>query len=314
MAGSVADIDRYDCLYISPHAGDAPLSCAARMRSELGRELRVLVVTLFDPPAAPSRLAGALVSEGAAADHVSLGLPEASHRDPSHGSFRSALYARHPADDACVDGAARLLDEVGQRTRARHVYLPLGVGGHIDHRLAHEAGLRVYQSATGRDVFLYEERPYAFVPGAVWVRLGELGAWLPPAAQDVPDGSTLARFMLGVSRAPYLRTRAGWSERLGCARLAARQWRQARAWRPQKALGPRLQPVLHEPTAAHEADTLRAAASGPCGVGAQVERLGAAYGRSIGGDQRSERYWLVLPQRDDGRLVPSMAEAFAPVA
>jgi len=248
-----------------------------------------------------------------------VGLPDAPGRDPSHGSFQSVLYDRRPADEECVVQAAHLLDEIAQRTRSRHVYLPLGVGGHIDHRLTHDAGLRVYQASTARDVFLYEERPYAFVPGAVRVRLGELGAWLPPAAAGVPEGSTLARFLLGLSTAPYLRAHAhGLRERIGISRRAARQWRQARAWRPHKALGPRLQPVLQDPVSAADPEVeslLSSAAATSCGSAARLSRLGAAYGRSLSGDPGRERYWLLLPQRNDGRFVPPPSpEAMAPVA
>jgi hypothetical protein len=204
------------------------------------------------------------------------------------------LYEQLPVDDECAIQAARVLDEIGQRSRARHVYLPLGVGGHVDHRVAHDAGVRAYLGSPSRDVFFYEERPFADLPGAVRLRLGELGASLPPGAHHVPASSSLPRFLFRFGTASFLAEHGHrWSERLQCMGPAVRRWRQARAWRPSKALGPRLQPILQDATP--DADALRKAARALAGDAACGQRGSVA-------SHGPERYWLLLPQRDDGRL------------
>jgi hypothetical protein len=187
------------------------------------------------------------------------------------------------------------------------VYVPLGVGSHIDHRLSHEACLRGFQSGDGRNVFLYEERPESFVRGAVRVRLGQLGARLPPAAAQAADRARFAPFLWRFHLAPTLRgDLKGWPERLKTTGLAARQWRQGRAWHPQKGFGPRLQPVVHptEPALLESVRALQAATSGSASRGsvARVARLSAAYARRLGAGEHAERFWLLLPAREEGGI------------
>ncbi|MER3484752.1 MAG: hypothetical protein C4345_00995, partial [Chloroflexota bacterium] len=57
-------------------------------------------------------------------------------------------------------------------------YAPLGIGGHVDHRLAFRSG--AYLAATGADVWLYEDLPYALRPGAIERRLSEAADELSP--------------------------------------------------------------------------------------------------------------------------------------
>jgi hypothetical protein len=194
------------------------------------------------------------------------------------------------------------------------VYMPLGVGSHIDHRLAHEASLRGFQGGEGRNVFLYEERPEAFVRGAVRLRLGQVGARLPPAASHAADRARLAPFLWRFSLAPALRgDLKGWPDRLRSTGLAARQWRQGKAWHPQKGFGPRLQPVVQptEPGLIDSARQLQSALAPTSGAGKRVARLSAAYARRLGGGEHAERFWLLLPPREEGGI--TVAEVDEPL-
>jgi hypothetical protein len=152
----------------------------------------------------------------------------------------------------------------------------------------------------GREVFFYEDRPYAFVPGAVWIRLGQLGARLPPAAA-VSEGLGLLQYMLRFQMAFYVRAHAsGLRDRLKCTGAAARQWLDARGWHPRKACGPRFQPVEHPLDASaleiarellgHHAAQLTLCTSAPRSRPrhpATVPRLKRR--------EETERYWLLLP-------------------
>lgn len=304
-----SSVEPCDSVYLSPHGDDALLSCAARLLSEARRGQSVLVVSVFGPPgsggAAPPLFGEPFA--GLPIRHLSLGIPEARRRNSFYSSFRSLTYGRHPEDETWLKEAAETLDEVGHRSRARQVYVPLGVGGHIDHRLCHEAALRSLRSGDGRNVFLYEERPEALVPGAVRMRLGELGARLPPAATQAAEGAGLARFLFRFHVPPAFRGDLGsWAEVLWAAPPAARQWRKARAWRPQKGFGPRLQPVVHA-VGAEELAAVRTLAAGEVGrtrrSAKRVEKMAAAYARRLGQQPYAERYWLLLPQREsDGEM------------
>lgn len=294
------ELTRYDCLFISPHADDIAFSSPARLFWEVQRGQRVLVLALFETPEASS--AGAAAAERLGADFAAAGLAPARHRS-SGASFGTLAFERRADDEEWLVRAARLLAEVGPRVRARQVYAPLGVGGHIDHRLTHEAALRAFMSGDGRNVYLYEERPEALVPGAVRVRLGLLGARLPPAAAEAPDRAGLTRYLLNVHVAPSLRgDLRGITDRLRSSGGAAREWRMARVWNPQKAFGPRLQPVVHAADAqalpaVHDAvlTLLPPDARGRARRARRFEALSAAYARRLGAPGHAERFWLLLP-------------------
>ncbi|HSB62232.1 MAG TPA: PIG-L family deacetylase, partial [Vicinamibacteria bacterium] len=235
---------RYDCLFVSPHADDVLVSCAGRLRFERDRGSTCLLLALFEP-AEGSEEAGAGLRE-LGVEYLAAGLPAARRRLADDAPFGEVGFGRRPEDEDWLAQATRLLGELGPRIRPRHVYAPLGVGGHIDHRLSHEAALRAFGSEAGRNVYLYEDRPEAFVPGAVRVRLGVLGARLPPAAAAAPERAGLARYLLSFHVPPALRgDLRGWADRVRSAGAAAREWRLARTWNPQRAFGPRLQPLVH---------------------------------------------------------------------
>jgi hypothetical protein len=298
MTLDLSRLPRYQSVFVSTHEGDAVLSCAARLIAAGARGGKTLIVTLFrvgdeQPFSEPGSLA--------------IGMPAAPLRDPSsYGSYRTLVFGRRDRDDGDVCQAASLIEEVFRRSEARDLYLPLGVGGHVDRQLAHEAGLRAVPPRAGRNVFFYEERPESLVPGAVRMRLAQLGARLPPAAVQVAAEGSLPGFLYRYNMVPQRRVAPrGLTERLACTRLAARDWIDARAWQPQRAFGPRVQPVL-QPV---QGDSLAAIREM---VHAEGERRGAPpasahrllryasdYAHGLGGCDHLERYWLLLPARED---------------
>lgn len=310
LPAALETLGAYDCLYVSPHADDAALACVGRMLSDRTRSLRILVLGLFEDSGAASPVSEALAHLGA--DYVPVGMPPARRRHRDDASFRSLAGKRRPEDEEWRHRGARILDDLGSRTRALHVYAPLGVGGHIDHRLAHDAALEGFAGKPGRNVFFYEERPEAFVPGAVRIRLGLLGARLPPGATRAAERAGLARYVLRFPLAPSLRRDfRGLGDRVGCLAFAARQWREARGWNPQRSFGPRLQPILHAhegDAAAAQAQLLRAlapAGSRPARFASRFAHLAAAYSRRLGPAAHMERYWLLLPSSDDAYVAPT---------
>ena len=243
-------------------------------------------------------------------------MPGAPARDASYTTFSSRASGWAPADESCLGTAAELLNDLGYRTRARDVYVPLGVGANVDHRLAHEAAMRSFRSGDGRNVFLYEERPEALVPGAVRMRLAQIGAWLPPGAAQSAEDAGLASFLMSFHVAPSVRgDLRSWSERLQSTGLATRQWRAARAWSPMKGLGPRLQPVVHATRAEVELDRARSLV-GQVTPGRErsrlrlrLARLATGYAKRLGGEAHAERLWLLLPSRGEVGAAPPSPEA-----
>jgi hypothetical protein len=306
LAG-IADVGPYDAIYVSAEEGDAVLSCAARLVWTAARGLRALVVTFFDGDLAPPL----------GADHLSLGLPSAARRESPCEPWRSP--GLRPGDEEWVLKVASLLEEILRKARPRHLYLPLGIGGFVDSRIVHEGALRTFQEGAGRDLFLYEERPEAFVSGSVRIRLGEMGARLPPAAARVAGEGGLVRFLLRLHTVPALRGREkGRVKRIRSTGHAARRWFGASAWRPLKALGPRLHPLIHvaDPSQVEPARALvRAAAVRLDSRSAdRILKYSANHARRLGGEGHAERYWLLLPPRDDETRPVGLAEHLSSVS
>jgi hypothetical protein len=287
MGLSDADgIDEVDSLYICGLANDVLRGCRARLARDHAEGQRIALVSLFDPP--PDETARALEAYGVALQSFSL--PAAHHRHPHRRPLDGLAAEPADADRVCQARAAELLHDLGHRTRARQVYAPLGVGGHPDRRIAHQAARAAFRSGGGRDVFFYEERPESLIRGAVRVRLAQIGARLPPAAFDAADRAPLLPFLLRFHVGPASRGEIeGGRERLRTLPVAARFWREGRSWQPQRARGPRLQPIVWEP--AGEVLPGVAATEGD----ARTDALAAAYGRRLRAGAHAERYWLLLP-------------------
>jgi hypothetical protein len=237
----------------------------------------------------------------AGGDQLALGVPNAVERNPGVELFdpRGSI----AGEEETILDLARRLEDVFRRSRARTLFLPLGVGGHIDSLVTHEGGLRTFHAGSGRDVYLYEERPDAFVSGSVRIRLAQLGARLPPAATRVTGEGGLLRLLIRTQTVPRLRDSAnGIGARVEFGRRMTRRWFAARGWRPLRALGPRLQPLVFRP----EAPSVAGARALVSAVGARfgghlpdrLLALGADHARRLGGGEWAERFWLLLPQRE----------------
>lgn len=184
--------DTYDHLYLSPHFDDVALSCGGQVFGHTAAGQSVLVVTMTAAEPSPelhsdivqslhdrwaNSLGGeppaAIVAQRRAEDEAAFAVLRA---DVLHLPFLDCIYrcspesdellypgpmdmfgARHPADevDATLAGALAALPVAGR------VYLPLGVGGHVDHLIARSVG-----ETTFAPVFYYEDYPYTMTPGA----------------------------------------------------------------------------------------------------------------------------------------------------
>jgi LmbE family N-acetylglucosaminyl deacetylase len=303
-------LDPCDSLYVSPHPDDAALSCAARILAEAERGESVRLVSMFG--AGPE---GESASDRLGVPHSGLGFPDAGAR--AGVRLTAALRSGPPRDETLCSELALALLELVRRTRPKRVYLPLGVWPHPDHLLLHEAAIRVLESGAGRDVFLYEERPFALFPGAVRLRLGELGARLPPGA-PFRDRGGLAGLVLRMPADPFLRRQApGLADRMALIAQVRQRWREAKSWRPHHSFGLRLQPVLQPVSDQAIVRLDEAAAVLPGGsVFGPLKRLTAlerAHARRLRAAQPVERYWLLLrgPGADTLRRAGQEIEAVA---
>ncbi len=210
----------YDQVYIAPHLDDAALSCGGRIALQADTGQRVLVVTicagspppdaalspfarylheawaLGDDPLAQRRAEDAAALALLGCDGLHLDQLDAPYRVPAYGegdNWRGTPVANDPLLPA-VQG---IIDQLRRQQPGAQMYVPLGVGNHVDHQLVCAAGLTAHD--VGANVVWYEDAPYAAKdPHAVDARLRVL------ADQFVPDvaviGAALAQ-KLGAIRA-----------------------------------------------------------------------------------------------------------------
>ena len=184
--------DFYDYFYLSPHFDDVALSCGGQVFSHTAAGESVLVVTMTAADPSPelqsdivqslhnrwvNSLGGeppaAIVAQRRAEDEAAFAVLRA---EVLHLPFLDCIYrcspesdellypgpmdmfgARHPADevDSTLAGALAALPTAGR------VYLPLGVGGHVDHAIVRSVGETTFGNAR-----YYEDYPYTMTPGA----------------------------------------------------------------------------------------------------------------------------------------------------
>jgi LmbE family N-acetylglucosaminyl deacetylase len=102
-----------------------------------------------------------------------LGMPDAIYRD--RYASDAELFGPLPAEE--LDLAAFLAEEIRRLPEWREgtrVFVPLGMGSHVDHQLVFEAGRCL--AAQGVEVYGYEDCPYAIhTPEGQRTRLAALG-------------------------------------------------------------------------------------------------------------------------------------------
>ncbi|MCX5745575.1 MAG: hypothetical protein NT062_24120 [Proteobacteria bacterium] len=149
-------------VFVSPHFDDVALSCGGRVRPG------DLVISLFTRTRHRAVEQRRAAEDGAAcalagARQLDLGFDDAPDRVGIAPTFRALVL------DAALDRALVRELRGAIRTHARgasEVWIPLGIGGHIDHRTTF--------AAAPRGARFYADRPYAFVPAFVALRRREL--------------------------------------------------------------------------------------------------------------------------------------------
>ena len=201
------DLREFRALFIAPHLDDVAHACGGIVARTVATGAPSLIVTVFaGEPHQDRRLsafarfqherwgtadkttlvrrqedARAAATLGAA----SLWLPhlDAIYRGDQYLSDEDLFGPVKPDDVDLIPCIAEDLIALWRQTREASVYLPLGVGNHVDHQICHAAGPLL--EASGVTVWYYEEFPYAATPGAVAARLAVLDRPLASLLVDV---------------------------------------------------------------------------------------------------------------------------------
>jgi LmbE family N-acetylglucosaminyl deacetylase len=123
-----------------------------------------------------------LAMECLGVDSFWVGMLDAIYRRPDAYNNRTNLYEEPVPDDPLAPALAQLIGALRVRIPGATFYAPLGVGGHVDHRLTFKAALLGQgEMATA----FYEDFPYSLDSGAVERRLQELGGGFVPSTIDI---------------------------------------------------------------------------------------------------------------------------------
>jgi LmbE family N-acetylglucosaminyl deacetylase len=206
-------------LYVSPHADDVVFSCGGAVARDVASGRRTIVATVFSHAIRPGREEDDRSAiEGLGAEFVALGFADASLRGPRYRHLEGLLRPMREPERDMVDQVQRRLESI--LPSGSKLVLPLGVGGHIDHQICHEAGRRL----AGRfRLWFYEDMPYSFCPFSVARRLAALGG----------HGECVRRGRIGelMAAAGYF-VLPHWSRPMDVQRGVRIALAQQRHWRP----------------------------------------------------------------------------------
>jgi LmbE family N-acetylglucosaminyl deacetylase len=195
----------YDAVFLSPHLDDAVLSCGLQIIDLINRGKSVLVVTFFTRGSnllSPDITLFVKDSGATSAEQLFLDRVQEDKKvmkllsaDPQHFSFCDALFRTHPKEPHALlygtyqkvfSGKIHSLDSELLSTLTGTIseimshsaktstlfYAPLGVGGHVDHLLIHQAA----KAAQLSKMRFWEDVPYQTEAPRVIHRLSQLSA------------------------------------------------------------------------------------------------------------------------------------------
>jgi LmbE family N-acetylglucosaminyl deacetylase len=266
-------------VFVSPHPDDAALSCGGLIAGLRSRGEPVAILTVFCGPGPLSRLTpyqrealgfGSNIADAQAPGAVPTPEQVMSVRRAEDESFArfagasiaflnlpDAVFRGYEGDDQLM-GPPRPDDRTPveelrsalAKLRPERLYLPLSIGGHVDHRLTRRAAMTLLaesESPYRNRALFYEDFPYALTVG--FERLDQLDpeipASLPAGMMLVPEytdiGAVLDRKLAGLQNyesqvgrlfgtgedamEAALRSRAARIGELGEVGLAERYWR-----------------------------------------------------------------------------------------
>lgn len=207
LLASLADVSAYRHIFVAPHLDDAALSCGGQIAQLTAAGVPVLVVTLCagrpssaaplspfarylhqawdlgDDPVGRRREEDAAALQLLGCDGLHLDLLDAPYRMADYGVDRGwrGVVA---ADDPLLPTAETILAGLHEQQPGARLYVPLGVGNHVDHQIVCSVGMDL--RSAGADVVWYEDAPYAAKqPEDLALRLAVLPAQFTPTVVDI---------------------------------------------------------------------------------------------------------------------------------
>jgi LmbE family N-acetylglucosaminyl deacetylase len=191
-------------IFLSPHLDDAVYSCGGTIHqlTEQGETVRIVTVMGGDPPtplpqtpiindlhtrwgAGPAPIAARRQEDQQAAAHLGA---ETQHMDTPDCVYRTSADGTplYPSEESLwvnihpQDPALHHLEGVRLPDNATHIYIPLGVGQHVDHLVVRRIGLAFHrliaqvEQANPPALLFYPEYPYLEDAAAIETALATL--------------------------------------------------------------------------------------------------------------------------------------------
>lgn len=166
--------------YLSPHPDDVALSCAGSLLADVaaGADVTLLSVFVSGESAATRRAEDEQAARALGCKYLSLDLFDAPDRPEIRGSLGLFMPYGPPHLGITSEVVARLRWHV---SAPAELVAPLAVGGHIDHRIVHEAA-RALAFELGLQLAYFEDLPYSLSRFSVARRLAALETSVPRLA------------------------------------------------------------------------------------------------------------------------------------
>lgn len=295
-----------DLLFISPHLDDVVFSCSGLIINERLARKKILVATIFskgDDTAERRRDYERRYAEDTKAmellglEYRWLDFPDAPVRSQIYDSFIGKHLETLPADSELLNEISSRLVELWEETRPETTYFPLGVGSHIDHRLAFACASALPKGAR---VVFYEDRPYVFLDYSINFRFSEIGALVKaeslPEAVQADRRDCLHSFLRSFDQVHAFRDYPSrGKERFIAFRRMARAFIEAR---PSNE--PEFRPIMLVQTdrisqITHAASAYKSQFAGMFGSVELFLKENLAYALRLGANTYAERYWAISP-------------------
>jgi LmbE family N-acetylglucosaminyl deacetylase len=169
-------------IFVAPHLDDVALSCGGTVASHASCGQQPLIVTIAagvpDRVDGENRHAGYVAcrrrEDAAAASILGASTRWFEYLDAVYRGYGAAVFGGRRREQDLADRIGRDLEKVWRDTGSASVFLPLGIGNHVDHQLC--ASLHEQLRRSGAAVWHYEDVPYVLRWAATesWINAVEL--------------------------------------------------------------------------------------------------------------------------------------------
>jgi LmbE family N-acetylglucosaminyl deacetylase len=160
-------------IFVAPHLDDVALSCGGTVAYHASRGQQPLIVTIAAGDDGDDENARYVESrrreDTAAASILGASARWFPYLDAVYRGYGAAVFGGRRQESDLADRIGRDLEQLCEDTASASVFLPLGIGNHVDHQLC--ASLHERLRRSGAAIWFYEDMPYVlrWVAAENWI-------------------------------------------------------------------------------------------------------------------------------------------------